>query len=77
MTFMSEARRIPNERSASHTWEYRLIFAGTFVAMLVSAAFSRVSASRRRRNKDAVAYKSIFHEAKAKTDQAAPFVFMG
>jgi hypothetical protein len=77
MAFQSEIPRGASERSRTDVWEYRLVFTGTFIAMLVVALFSRCCVSHWRANSGVGAHKSIFHEAKARTDQIAPFVFMG
>ena len=49
----------------------------TFVVMLVPTVFSRLSFLHWGESKGDDAHRSIFHEARARTDQIVPFMFMG
>jgi hypothetical protein len=73
MTFHVETRRSARARVPSHQWEYRLLYAVTFLVMLAPAALSRLLLLRwgdRERG-------SIIQEARAEADRILPFVFMG
>jgi predicted MFS family arabinose efflux permease len=57
-------------------WQFRLIFAVTFLVMLVATALSRLSFPPRREGAGR-GHLSILQEARARTDRIVPFVFMG
>ncbi len=76
MAFHAETHRRASDRSRRDGWEFRVAFALTFLVMLVPTALSRLSFSYWSVRRGDV-HRSIFHEARARTDQIVPFMFMG
>jgi hypothetical protein len=74
MAFQFDGPRGPSGRARANLWEFRVLFAGTFLIMLVSTLFSRLMPAHR--GADA-ARGSILHEASARAERIVPFMFMG
>ncbi len=74
MTFQTSSEPRRRRRSRSDSWEFRLVFAATFLVMLVPTVISRMALSHWGEER---ARGSIFHEAGARTDKIVPFMFMG
>ena len=77
MAFHADTHRRPDGRRRRAVWEFRVAFALTFLVMLVPTVFSRLSLSHWGESAGDGAHRSIFHEARARTDQIVPFMFMG
>jgi len=77
MAFHADSHRRPGGRPRSDLWEFRVAFALTFLVMLVPTVFSRLSLSNWGDSSGDGVHRSIFHEARARTDQIVPFMFMG
>jgi hypothetical protein len=77
MTFHVDTRGGHSRRAPSDVRQFRVLFAVTFMVMLVSTLFSRLALSRWGENTEAETHRSIFHEARARTDKIVPFMFMG
>ncbi len=73
MTYQVQSHR-PAGRVRSDLWEFRLLFAATFLVMLVSTVVSRLIPVH---SHDAEPRGSIFREAAARADRIVPFMFMG
>ena len=74
MTFQTGTEPRPSHRPRGDAWEFRLVFAATFLVMLVPTVISRLAMSNWG---EEAARGSIFHEAATRTDKIVPFMFMG
>jgi len=75
MAFHTDAQHHPGGRSRGDVWGFRVAFAATFVVMLVPTVLARLSLSSF--GDKSGEHRSIFSEARARTDQIVPFMFMG
>ncbi len=74
MTFHVEILRKAPRRKRNNVWEFRLLYAATFVVMLIPTVFSRLTLEHLGEGHER---GSIFHEAGVRADRIVPFMFMG
>ncbi len=77
MTFHTNTQHHPVGRSRADVWQFRVAFAATFLVMLVQTVVSRMLLTKCGENESVGPHQSILREARARTEQMVPFMFMG